>query len=78
MNLEELAATLEAKNLNPDEFGIGEQRDDRFCITDDKYNWAVFHFERGKRSNEVTFATEEQAARYFLSVVDGMIRRGCT
>jgi hypothetical protein len=34
MNVEELAATLEAKKLNPDEFGIGEQRASTFFITD--------------------------------------------
>ena len=75
MRLKDLDSEIQKRGFDPVSFGVGCQKEETLCISDEKYNWAVYHFERGSRSNEKTFNDEEEAVSYFLSLVDGMARR---
>ena len=68
MNIQELKNLLHEKNI-PNELynldGIG-RKDERYCIELIGKEWVVYFTERGTRTTEEKFNTEEAACKYLI------------
>lgn len=67
MNVNQLECALQALGVPADAYSIGRERDESYCLVRDDENWSVFFSERGKRSSEQTFASEEEACRELMN-----------
>ncbi|SFQ83171.1 hypothetical protein [Hymenobacter arizonensis] len=52
-------------------FLAGGQMDDTVTLNRTRDGWEVYYSERGKKSGERTFQTEDEACRYFLAFISG-------
>lgn len=80
MNRQELIEALEQENFNPkfyNIYGVGESKyglqralaDYQFVLDREREKWAVYYYERGGKTEERLFNTEEEACRYFLNLM---------
>ncbi len=68
MNIQELKNLLYEKNIPCELYnldGIG-RKDERFCIELIGNEWVVYFTERGIRTTEEKFSTEDAACRYLI------------
>lgn len=65
MNRHALRDLLSAERVRPDSYSIdGELRDESMCLEPKAGGWVVFYFERGLRSGERWFETENEACDF--------------
>ncbi len=69
MNREILKKILEQNGISPELYnlnGVG-RTDERFCIDWTDNQWHVFFSERGKRTTDEVFKTEEEACIFLYN-----------
>lgn len=68
MNIKELKNILNANNVPDDLYNLDEtgRKDERFCIESYGNEWIVYFTERGIKTSEVKFSTEDGACKYLL------------
>ena len=65
MNREGLLALLVAERVRLDSFSIdGSEKDESLCLQIVEGGWAVYYAERGLRSGERRFHTEDEACDF--------------
>jgi len=65
MNRNSLRDLLTAERVRTDSYSIdGEPRDESMCLETTAGGWAVFYAERGLRSGERWFDTEDEACDF--------------
>ncbi len=65
MNQHSLRDLLSAERVRTDSYSIeGELRDESMCLEAKAGGWAVFYSERGLRSGERWFETEDEACDF--------------
>ena len=69
MDTLELDNELNNEGIHPSLYAIGKIIDNRHIILADGGIWKVFFEEKGMRTFEKEFKTEDKACRYFLKVV---------
>ncbi|GIH07107.1 hypothetical protein Rhe02_51740 [Rhizocola hellebori] len=67
MYISELEAKLQALGVPADVYCIGRDRDESYCLVEDGQNWRVFFSERGGRTSERAFASEEEACNELMN-----------
>jgi hypothetical protein len=69
MNIEELKNLLKSNNVPNDLYNLDGygRKDERFCIETDGDLWFVYFSERGVKTTEVRFKTEDEACKYLLA-----------
>ncbi|MDE7395231.1 MAG: hypothetical protein K2M95_03825 [Clostridiales bacterium] len=74
MNAEELKRKLEEANIPPYLYNLdGKGRtDERFCLQKlGGVEWQVYYVERGVKTTDLRFATEEEACAYIYNKLHG-------
>jgi hypothetical protein len=66
MNLRELKAAARAAGIADEAYALLGTGDERYCLTHDGPEWAVFYAERGLRNDERHHATETAACADLL------------
>ena len=68
MKTKELKKTLKAAGIPTDLYNLdGKGRDDeRLCLVNEDSKWVVYYLERGVRTTELFFDSEEEACGYIL------------
>lgn len=67
MNLTTLENTLKAEQIPTNAYTIlSKPKDETLCIESSKEGWIVFYSERGLRSGEKFFSSENDACQYFI------------
>lgn len=70
MDRRSLRVELERKRINPDAYCLdGAVRDNAYVLKSSAGKWITFFSERGTRSSERLFDTEDEACRHLLSLV---------
>lgn len=70
MDRAELRNTLDQEGIRPDAYSLeGGLYEDRLCIDEVYGQWLVYYVERGKRWDERTFSTEDEACRHLLELL---------
>lgn len=60
MNIQEMLVLFSKEGIRPDIYTVGKDRDDTHCIVRlHNGDWLVYYSERGKRRDEMIFASEE-------------------
>lgn len=68
MDRNELRKRLADEGISEEAFSFDQDRDDRYCVVQDKNgDWAVYFSERGNRWEESTYTTESAAYADFLA-----------
>lgn len=73
MNSRELQNALVALNAPRDSYCIGSETDEALCLVENYGRWSVFYSERGSRTEEQSFSTEELACAAFLERLRKML-----
>ena len=68
MNTKELKKALKAAGIPAEQYNLdGKGRDDeRLCLVKEDSKWVVYYLERGARTTEQFFDSEEEACDYIL------------
>ena len=68
MNIKELKKALKAVGSPAEHYNLdGKSRDDeRLCLVKEDSKWVVYYLERGVRTTELFFDSEEEACDYIL------------
>jgi len=70
MTRDELRRSLDAHGVHPDAYDLDKsQKDEVYSLEEDPAGWSVYYRERGLRRDERTFASEDDASRFFLDAV---------
>ena len=64
MNRDQLRVALEQAGVPPRWYTIGGDRNESTCLVGDGAVWTVFYSEKGQRSDERSFPSEDLACRY--------------
>ena len=66
MNIRELKKALKAAGIPAESYNLdGKGRDDeRLCLVNENSKWVVYYLERGVRTTELFFDSEEEACEY--------------
>ena len=66
MNIKELKKALKAAGIPAEHYNLdGKGRDDeRLCLVNENSKWVVYYLERGVRTTELFFDSEEEACEY--------------
>jgi hypothetical protein len=78
VNIEELQRTLDQEGIDPEAYDLhGGVPNEKYTIENGVGGWFVYYSERGKRSGEAFFGTEDAACRYLLGwlINDSSTRR---
>ncbi|NJP43403.1 hypothetical protein [Actinacidiphila epipremni] len=76
MNRTEVKNILVSSGVSPDDYSLnGGLPFEAYCLEPRGGTWAVYYSERGRRSSEKVFATEDEACREFLDRVLGDLGR---
>lgn len=78
MNRTTLKALLDAENVDPAAYSLdGGMPLEAYVLDRQSPRWVVFYSERGLRTGEVHFETEDEACHYLLELVlrDSTTRR---
>ena len=70
MNIRELKKALKAARIPAESYNLdGKGRDDeRLCLVNENSKWVVYYLERGVRTTELFFDSEEEACDYILKI----------
>ncbi len=66
MNVSDVREIVEAAEVDPTFYSLDGERHEALCILAHGQRWQVFLSERGRRFEERTFETEDEACTYFL------------
>lgn len=68
MNTKELKKALKKAKIPTEFYNLdGTGRDDeRLCLVKENGKWVVYYLERGVRTTELLFDSEEEACKYIL------------
>ena len=67
MNCDELREILDREGIDPNAYDLrGGQPNEKYTIESGVGGWFVYYSERGKRTDEAFFATEETACQNLL------------
>jgi hypothetical protein len=67
MNRRELKTVLDQEGIDPEAYDLrGGSPNEKYTIESGVGGWFVYYSERGKRSGEKFFVTEDAACRYLL------------
>lgn len=66
MTIVDAREIIEAAHVNSKYYSFEGDRNEALCIVAWGQDWQVFLSERGKRYEERTFSTEDEACTYFL------------
>ena len=70
MKKDELQNILNQKGINKDSFCLdGGNPTEKYVLSQESSHWSVYYSERGLRTEEKIFSTEEEACEYFLSII---------
>lgn len=71
MNIKELKKALKKAKVPTEFYNLnGKGRDDeRICLIVEKEKWVVYYSERGVRTTEFFFDTEEEACKYIFETL---------
>jgi len=70
MNRKQLENEFQKSGVRADAYSLfGTLKDDAHIIDEIYGKWIVFYFERGSRSNEQEFSTENEACQYLLELL---------
>lgn len=76
MDRKALRDFLDRENVSPDSYGLegpdglpAQLREERYFIDRTASGWSVYYSERGLRSGEQSFATEDEACRFLLDLL---------
>jgi hypothetical protein len=65
LNRQEVAVLAEREGIRPTTFGLeGGLPPERYVLSMEEGGWAVYYSERGLRTGERRFETEDEACRY--------------
>jgi hypothetical protein len=67
MNRRSLRELLEAEGVRDDAYSLDGDRDESMCLEPITGGWAVYYSERGLRSGERRFATEDEACQFLAA-----------
>ena len=67
MNKHELEQKLNDLGIDPDSYSLnGECMNETLCLENNYGRWSIFYSERGLRTNEEIFDSEDKACNAFL------------
>jgi hypothetical protein len=66
VTVDDLDEVLRAAEVDPSAYHLYGSSDEGLCILPEGQAWKVFMSERGSRSDDRTFNTEDEACVYFL------------
>jgi hypothetical protein len=67
---EQLRSFLDRERVDPTSYALdGEVRDECYCLVHELTLWHVFYSERGLRTGEEGFITEEEACAHMLDLL---------
>jgi hypothetical protein len=70
MTREELRSFLNREHVDPASYVLdGKVRDECYCMVRESVLWHVFYSERGLRTGEEVFVTEEEACAHMLDLL---------
>lgn len=70
MDRDTVKTLLDAENVDPGAYSLeGGMPFEAYVLERRVSNWAVYYSERGLRSGEVVFNSEDEACSYFLDLV---------
>lgn len=68
VNRESLKVLLESERVKSDAYSIdGTERDESVCLRTAVGGWSVYYSERGLRSDERLFETEDEACQFIAT-----------
>jgi hypothetical protein len=68
VNRDALRALLDRERVRPDAYSLdGSRCDECLCLEPAEGGWAIFHSERGGRTGERRFATEDEACDFLAA-----------
>jgi hypothetical protein len=74
VNSRELKKTLAELNMPLDSYCLVGEKDEALCLVENYGCWSVYYSERGRRTEEQSFITEEFACAAFLVRLRRMLR----
>ncbi|MDB4872929.1 MAG: hypothetical protein JWL97_3933 [Gemmatimonadales bacterium] len=67
MNRSSLKQLLDAEHVHPQSYDLdGGLPNERYCLEERASGWSVYYSERGSRTGERTFPSEDEACRDLL------------
>ena len=72
MKLPKLVRCLKQLGIHPDAYSIGigvPEADETYCLVQEKGVWRIYYAERGQRSDEREYASEDKACNAFLELL---------
>lgn len=66
MKTTDVREIVEAARVDPTYYSFDGDRHEALCLLAEGQTWRVFLSERGKRYEEESFVTEDEACTYFL------------
>lgn len=70
MTPDELRAKLDANGVDPNAYDFDQtQKDEVYCLERHSAGWTVYYRERSLHRDERTFASEQDACKFFLDLV---------
>lgn len=70
MNRDELQAALRERKINPLAYSLdGGLPNEKYTLEHAGSQWSVYYSERGQKTGERTFDSEDEACRHFLSLL---------
>jgi len=71
MNQTDLVAALDYLDVDPRAYSLGEgARIEQYCLEDQRSRWCVFYSERGLRTDEHFFPSEEEACAWLFQIIE--------
>lgn len=72
MNLSDVQKKLTSSKVDPAAYSLtGGLPNEAYCIEHQGRIWSVYYSERGRKTSEKTFETEDEACREFLERIIG-------
>jgi hypothetical protein len=76
MKIDELRKRLQASDYPSDSYALlQDSSNEALCINHNYDRWTVFYSEKGQRTEEELFLSEDQACEAFLVRLNRMMRR---
>lgn len=71
MDRNTLREQLDSIGIDPEAYSLdGGLPVEKYCLEDRRSSWAVYYSERGLRSGERVFTSEDEACRYLLGLLE--------
>lgn len=73
MNKKDLLHALASLHAPQDSYCVGNDKDEALCIVENYGRWSVYYSERGQRTEDQSFDSEEAACDVFLNRLRKML-----